>query len=133
MLELERAPRSTTLTTGGPDPPPRPATTHCQCIHVPSACARACSLCYNGTETLPTGAKAFPWASFRFGVGVGGLGPSEGDGSGRYLCVPNPDALVAAWAEPLKAAGIELMPIISGGASLWPVAGRDEGFFEAAV
>ena len=32
--------------------------------------------------------------TFRFGVGPGHLGPSEGDGSGRYICVPHPDRLV---------------------------------------
>ena len=91
------------------------------------------SICYNGSATLPTGAAAFPWAAFRFGAGPGHLGPSEGDGSGRYLCTPTPDTLVTAWAQPLQAAGIEVMPIIDGGATIWPVEGRDDGFFEAAV
>ena len=91
------------------------------------------SLCYNGTGTLPTGIEAFPWATFRFGVGPNHLGPSEGDGSGRYFCVPKPDALVTAWAGPLQAAGIKVMPILNGAAAIWPIAGRDDGFFEAAV
>jgi hypothetical protein len=92
------------------------------------------SACYNDTQPLAGEPDSFfPWAAFRFGVGPGHLGPSEGDGSGRYICIPSPDSLVTAWAKPLRAAGVSIMPIIDGGATIWPVAGRDEGFFAAAV
>jgi hypothetical protein len=95
------------------------------------------SICSNGTATI-TSEAAFPWPAFRFGAGRGGAGPVEGDGSGRYFCSPSPDSLVTAWAAPVKAAGVEIMPILDctpygGGAKVWPVAGRDEGWFDVAV
>ena len=49
----------------------------------------------------------------------------DGDGSGRYLCVPYPDALVKAWADPLRKAGVAVMPGIKGWPDVWPVAGRE--------
>ena len=92
------------------------------------------SLCFNDTSgpIAPT-SKTFPWATFRWGTNRENLPPLDGDGSGRYLCTPYPDSLVTAWAKPLRDAGIAVMPIIEGGAKVWPVAGRDEGFFEVAV
>jgi hypothetical protein len=57
----------------------------------------------------------------------------DGDGSGRYLCVPYPDALVKAWADPLRKAGVAVMPGIEGWPDVWPVAGRDDAWFDTAV
>ena len=96
------------------------------------------SICYNSSSMpIPIPPHGlFPWPAFRFGVGRGQAGPFEGDGSGRYLCIPHPAALITAWARPIAAAGIDVLPVIqwdSNTGTIWPVAGRDDGFFDAAV
>jgi hypothetical protein len=101
------------------------------------------SVCYNNGSGVPIAdaSQTFSWAAFRFGSERCNLPPLDGDGSGRYLCTPFPDALVTAWAGPLRAAGVDVMPEISGwpggcnvsGPTPWPVAGRDDGYFAAAV
>eukprot|EP01044_Picomonas_judraskeda_P001339 COSAG03_NODE_79_length_14054_cov_53.206951_11_plen_880_part_00 len=71
---------------------------------------RGHSRCYaNATHTLP--GEITNDASFRFSSTKHN---SEGDGSGRYLCVPDADAAVQAWAAPVRAAGIGIMPVIQG-------------------
>ena len=101
------------------------------------------SVCYSNGSGVPIAdtSHTFPWAAFRFGTERCNLPPLDGDGSGRYLCTPFPDALVTAWASPLSAAGVAVMPVISGwpgscnvsDPAAWPLAGRDDGWFAAAV
>ena len=70
---------------------------------------RGRSRCYaNATQTLSGPTQSDP--SFRFSS----TKPkhTEGDGSGRYLCVPESDAAVRSWAAPIRAAGVQILPII---------------------
>ena len=80
------------------------------------------SLCYNSTsQPIADTSNTFPWATFRFGSRRENLPPLDGDGSGRYLCIPPPASLVTAWAVPLRAAGVAILPGISGWPVVWPV------------
>ena len=68
---------------------------------------RGKSRCYeNATHTLTGPLQDDP--SFRFSSRK----HKEGDGSGRFLCVPASDAAVQSWAGPIRASGVKIMPVI---------------------
>jgi hypothetical protein len=83
--------------------------------------------CYVGTEKGPAveGNAAFQ-AAFRF--------PSAREPEAG-LCTPKSDAIVTTWANPLRAAGVAIMPVIQGQYrhSNWTAASQDQNFFTAAV
>lgn len=68
---------------------------------------RGRSRCYeNSTHMLKGPLQHDP--SFRFSS----IKHNEGDGSGRFLCVPASDAAVHSWAGPITAAGVKILPVI---------------------
>ena len=77
--------------------------------------------------THVSGSAAFQ-AAFRFAS-------TEGREAEAGLCTPANDAMVTAWAEPLRTAGVAIMPAIQGQVrhSNWTTARLDESFFVAAV
>ena len=83
----------------------------------------------------PPGAKGAVAASFRFGIGPLSAAAREPlgcrDGSGRCLCVPKPESLVHEWSDPIRAAGVEILPVIVGAPRIWPVSG--DPFLDDAV
>ena len=83
--------------------------------------------CYVGTEKKAAveGNAAFQ-AAFRF--------PSAREPEAG-LCTPKSDAIVTTWANPLRAAGVAIMPVIQGQYrhSNWTAASQDQNFFTAAV
>jgi hypothetical protein len=86
---------------------------------------------YNGTQRLQIKSGS-SWAAFRFG------GPSDspipgGAGMPVHICAPFPDAVVSAWVEPLRRAGVGSMPVLQAWPAVWPKAGTDDGFFDTAV
>ena len=93
---------------------------------------RGRSRCYaNATHTLP--GKLADDPSFRFSSTKRVV---EGDGSGRYLCVPDSDAAIQAWAAPVRAAGVQIMPVIqAANFNDWSIFEGDAGleFFDTCV
>ena len=51
------------------------------------------------------------------------------------ICTPASDAVVTAWAGPLRAAGVSILPVIQGQyrGSNWTAARLDQNFLSAAV
>ena len=83
--------------------------------------------CYLGAKKIPAveGDAAFQ-AAFRF--------PSTREPEAG-LCTPASDAVVTAWAGPLRSAGVSILPVIQGQYrhSNWTAASQDQNFFTAAV
>jgi hypothetical protein len=83
--------------------------------------------CYVGTEKVPAveGNAAFQ-AAFRF--------PSTREPRAG-ICTPASDAVVTAWADPLRTAGVSILPVIQGQYrhANWTMASQDQSFFTAAV
>jgi hypothetical protein len=73
----------------------------------PIPAVRGRSRCYaNATQMLSGPIQRDP--SFRFSSTT----HKEGDGSGRYLCVPESDAAIQSWAAPIRVTGVKILPII---------------------
>ena len=83
--------------------------------------------CYVGSKKIPAveGNAAFQ-AAFRF--------PSTREPQAG-ICTPASDAVVTAWASPLRAAGVSILPVIQGQyrGSNWTMASLDQNFLSAAV